>query len=640
MNRKQVSRTHTARGFKKGFFMSTKHGVMRVLTAFALLFSLAQLSSALPMDVLNDPNFVLPIDREPADYSGLQKSTAESSEAQLLYKSGDTVSFVCTERTFLSPTNAGGDCWGWVDGNGTEYGIYASWNYIEFYNIETGQLVDAIESPPSSWHDIKTYQNYCYAVSEGTGTNQGLMVMDMSYLPDSVHFVQSVSTSGSGHVTSHNLCVDTVAGYAYVEGTSTGGQSVRIFNLANPASPSYVSSFGPAGGLHDIYCMNDTLYLAEGWNPSFSIWNMANKFSPALLTRVTVPNSGYVHNIWPTDDRKYAVTTEETVGKTVKVWDIQNLGNVQLLGEYLAPSNLAHNAHIEGDTLFLSHYESGVAVIDLADPNNPNELSLYDTYPAGESSNFAGCWGVYPHTPSSRYYASNMDGYFFILNQFNTILADTVVALDAQAIAGADVKIDIWAKWSLDINQFEVPFQWSGPYNMTIDSVSTVGLATEYFEIQQFTAYDAFNRRAAYSLVASNGISSPDLPAGEGVIMSLYFSVPGGATGDSNLVTFTPFNGKEAKFAHQCIEYSPDTLSATITIGCCNGIRGNVDGDVGEQIDIADLVAFVDFSFGGGPAPACIEEADVDASSGTDIGDIVYLVTYMFDSGPAPLACP
>ena len=72
---------------------------------------------------------------------------------------------------------------------------------------------------------------------------------------------------------------------------------------------------------------------------------------------------------------------------------------------------------------------------------------------------------------------------------------------------------------------------------------------------------------------------------------------------------------------------------------CCLGIRGNVDADVADQIDIADLVYFVSFSFSGGPAPTCIEEADVDNSLSLDIGDIVYLVSFMFSGGPAPLSC-
>ena len=74
---------------------------------------------------------------------------------------------------------------------------------------------------------------------------------------------------------------------------------------------------------------------------------------------------------------------------------------------------------------------------------------------------------------------------------------------------------------------------------------------------------------------------------------------------------------------------------------CCNApIRGNVNYDQGDVIDISDLVYLVDYMFIGGAPPPCFEEADIDGSSGIDISDLVYLVDYMFNGGPPPVACP
>lgn len=78
----------------------------------------------------------------------------------------------------------------------------------------------------------------------------------------------------------------------------------------------------------------------------------------------------------------------------------------------------------------------------------------------------------------------------------------------------------------------------------------------------------------------------------------------------------------------------------TGTPSCCIGSRGNVNGDPADQIDISDLVYLVDYSFNGGPAPPCFEEADVDASGEINIADIVYLVNYMFLGDFPPPACP
>ncbi|MDH3892302.1 MAG: hypothetical protein OEV49_14585 [candidate division Zixibacteria bacterium] len=75
--------------------------------------------------------------------------------------------------------------------------------------------------------------------------------------------------------------------------------------------------------------------------------------------------------------------------------------------------------------------------------------------------------------------------------------------------------------------------------------------------------------------------------------------------------------------------------------GCCV-MRGDINHDGAELIDIADLVYIIDFMFRGGPAPVCFDEADIDAS-GTeplDIGDLVYLIDFMFRGGPEPTPCP
>jgi len=72
---------------------------------------------------------------------------------------------------------------------------------------------------------------------------------------------------------------------------------------------------------------------------------------------------------------------------------------------------------------------------------------------------------------------------------------------------------------------------------------------------------------------------------------------------------------------------------------CCIDMRGNIDNDPSDLIDIADLVYLVNYSFGGGAAPVCIEEADVSGDGTIDISDLVYLVNYAFGGGPAPAMC-
>jgi len=70
--------------------------------------------------------------------------------------------------------------------------------------------------------------------------------------------------------------------------------------------------------------------------------------------------------------------------------------------------------------------------------------------------------------------------------------------------------------------------------------------------------------------------------------------------------------------------------------GCCV-IPGDANHD-GSR-DISDLTYFVDFMFGGGPAPICQEEFDNDGNCSQDISDLTYYVDFMFGGGPDPVAC-
>ncbi len=74
--------------------------------------------------------------------------------------------------------------------------------------------------------------------------------------------------------------------------------------------------------------------------------------------------------------------------------------------------------------------------------------------------------------------------------------------------------------------------------------------------------------------------------------------------------------------------------------GCCSGIRGNVNGDPGDAVNVADVTYLVYYLFKSGPEPPCFEEGDVNGNGSINVADVTYLVYYLFKSGPPPTACP
>lgn len=604
-----------------------------VLTLTAALVALAGVSLAVPRDYAG-----------PELYPDVQRSAPliEESPSGVTSVSaeGDTIYAVCNLRTFQFTSAGGTDCWGWEAPDGTEYAIMGVYEGIAYVDVTSMQIIDTVSGPVNNcggvrWRDMATYQNYCYAVSECDGLNQGVMIMDMSYLPDSVHLV---GTHVTGDFTSHNLVIDTAEGYLYAVNRFSNG--MRIISLANPEVPVEIGTVA-VPDIHDMFARNDTAWIAEGSNGTWSVWNLANKNSPQLIQRVSVPASGYVHNIWPNGAGTHLITTEETSFKTIKYWDVTDYNNVQLVSTYLAPSNLAHNAHMKGDTAYISHYESGVAVVDFSDPLNPVELAVYDTYGGGENPGFSGCWGAYPFTSSGKIYASNGDGRLFVLNEQIVNTMDTAYGDSSLVEPGQQVRVDVSFDNQIPLTGLNLPFTWAGTFGMSLDSASTYGLRTDYFEQQSYTAFDGANSRAGYGILAGN---AAPLPPGNGPVISLYFSVPPGAVGPENLVEFTPFASLVPEVIMSCVQFEINTAPAVITLdetSCCQGLTGNVDQDASNQVNLTDLTLLVNSLFVTFDTLPCPEAANVsgDLAGDVNLTDVTALTNSLFVTFESTAAC-
>ncbi len=94
-----------------------------------------------------------------------------------------------------------------------------------------------------------------------------------------------------------------------------------------------------------------------------------------------------------------------------------------------------------------------------------------------------------------------------------------------------------------------------------------------------------------------------------------------------------------------CVTFGSDgvayVFNSLYDASCCIGITGNINDDVLQEIDIADLIYLVNYMFQAGPQPPCMLEADIDGNHTTDpdIADLIALVNFMFQEGPSPALC-
>ena len=309
------------------------------------------------------------------------------------------------------------DVWGYTDETGVEYAIVGYRYGTMIYDISSSTVpieISNIIGPNSGdyyYHrDYKTYNDHLYIVNEMYGGDTGMQVVDLNPLPNGAPIQLDTYTQIAQ---SHNLWIDP-SGYAFIEHYS--GDNIHIANLENPSLPIYESSFNNfALNCHDIFTRNGYAYVSEGYSNKFGIYDLSN-LNNISSPIATIPCEGYAHNAWLNDAGTHLITTEETAGKTIKIWDISDLSNIELDGEYLGENNLAHNVHVLNDLVYISHYTTGIKIIDIFDPSRPVEVAAYDTYLENNGSGFYGCWGAYPFTENGYIYASDMQNGLFILD--------------------------------------------------------------------------------------------------------------------------------------------------------------------------------------------------------------------------------
>jgi hypothetical protein len=68
-------------------------------------------------------------------------------------------------------------------------------------------------------------------------------------------------------------------------------------------------------------------------------------------------------------------------------------------------------------------------------------------------------------------------------------------------------------------------------------------------------------------------------------------------------------------------------------------MRGNVNGDPNNLVNVSDVIFLINYLFRGGAVPPCMEEANANGDSKVTVRDVVYLFNYLFKGGPPPVSC-
>lgn len=325
----------------------------------------------------------------------------------------------------------GNDCWGYVTQLGREIaiiGLSDGTGFVDVSDPANSQIIAFLPGPESLWRNVKTYSHYCYAVSEGGG---GIQVFDLANIDNGV-VTQLPSVTTGGGTSTHTMIINEQTGYLYRMGGGSNG--VRIYSLANPASPSFVGQWQDKY-THDGFVLSYTtgpyagkeiFFACGGLNNGFAatgldIIDVTNKAAPVVLGSLQYPQAAYCHQAWITQDRKHIYINDEideanfgllNVGRIVNV---ENLAAPTLVGTYTTGlTSVDHNLYVKGNILFCSNYKTGLQVFEVSNQLAPQRVAWFDTYPDADATGYAGLWSNYPYFPSGTIIGSDIERGLFV----------------------------------------------------------------------------------------------------------------------------------------------------------------------------------------------------------------------------------
>ena len=392
---------------------------------------------------------------------GLSPLTGEERECD----GGSVAGFSCSDVDLVSylPVDALGggrgiianDLWGWTDPEtGREYVVQGRNNGTAFVDISDpsnpvflGDLPLTEGAMPNMWRDVKVFANHAFIVADNAGPH-GMQVFDLTRLRD----VSSppVSFDADAHydgiASAHNIVLNEGTGFAYAVGASGGGETcgggLHMIDVREPTNPTFAGCFSdPATGhsgtgySHDAQCIRyhgpDPDYqdreICLGANENaLSIADVTDKDATTVLASASYPNTAYLHQGWVTDDHRYFFMNDEldelsgNVSKTrTLIWDISDLEEPVLVKEHFGVTGSSdHNLYVRGDLMYQANYVSGLRILDISNPEEPEEVGFFDTVPAGEDvPGFAGAWSVYPFFESGVIVVSSIREGLFVLRK-------------------------------------------------------------------------------------------------------------------------------------------------------------------------------------------------------------------------------
>ena len=228
---------------------------------------------------------------------------------------------------------------------------------------------------PGNAEAVATSGDYAYIAD----SDHGLRIIDVSnpQNPEEVGFydtpgrVYGVAPSG---------------GYAYIADYS----SLRVVDVSNPENLYEVKFYETPGYTENVTVLGDYAYIAD-WASGLRVIDISNPENPYEVGFSSTP--GFSWGVTLSGD--YANPNVSSIGITayiandfsgLRIVDVSNPKNPEEVGFYDTPG-FTWDVAVSGDYAYLADDFNGLRIVDVSNPKNPEEVGFY--YPPGNAMSVA-----------------------------------------------------------------------------------------------------------------------------------------------------------------------------------------------------------------------------------------------------------
>ena len=494
-------------------------------------------------------------------------SALSESQSDVTCSGGAAGSFPCLNvdlvahmplSSFSSSPSAANDIWGHIDLNtGREYAILGLRNGAAIVDVSRPTVpveVGTITGSSTTWRDIKVYQFFddvsnrwkAYAYVTIDGASDGVTIIDLNNLPDSVSLLERNTSVGNAHNVyisnvdhSLNIKLENTEPQLQLIGSNQFSGSFHSYSLDDPTTISVVSNqSGFNGYTHDgaSVTIDDSRKDSDCFNagPNCTVfvdfnvnemvlWDVTQPDDTQMLSQIgysdVSASNQYIHSGWVTEDKRFVLLHDEFdefrggLNSTVRIFQIDDLRNPVQVGQWTGPTRaIDHNGFVRGNRYYMSNYERGLTVLDITDPANPFQRGYFDTFPSSDSSSFNGAWGVYPYLPSGLILVSDINSGLYILRDNTQANPQGVISFDSD-----EQSVDGGSELTVSVSR--------------TDAANSATSATVHFEVLSGSAIGGSDFTATNSTLSWSGsetgsktfsITIADDPSGNEIDETFY----------------------------------------------------------------------------------------------------------------------